>query len=65
MLAKRMHVRVVVPPSVTVFALVRPTASSRAAARGTVIDIGAGGISLLLLEGSRFDVPGLSGGGAR
>jgi hypothetical protein len=56
-LAKRHHVRVPVPATVTLFARVRAPGSAGPGARCLVTDISAGGLSAALMEGARVDVP--------
>jgi hypothetical protein len=57
-LGKRAHIRVVVPPSVVVYARLRKAGSTGAPIRCVLSDISAGGAALSLTEGMRFDLPG-------
>ena len=56
-LAKRAHVRVVLPPEVRVYCRVRHAGSTVAGARGMVSDISVGGLALTMTEGMRFEPP--------
>jgi hypothetical protein len=61
LLGKRMHVRVLVPPAVRVYAQVRTALGALSSARGVVADLSAGGMLVQFIEGGRFDLPSEGG----
>jgi hypothetical protein len=56
-LRKRMHVRVVIPTALTVYARIRARAGAGGACRGVVNDVSAAGMALAIIEGSRYELP--------
>jgi hypothetical protein len=55
-LRKRMHVRVVVPPTVTLYARVKASANARAHHRAFVNDVSAAGMGLTIIEAGRYEL---------
>jgi hypothetical protein len=60
-LGKRMHVRVLIPAAVRVYARVRSAGAVLGAARAVVTDVSAGGMAVTLIEGGRFELPSQGG----
>jgi hypothetical protein len=57
-LRKRVNVRVIIPPTVTLYARVRNSARAAASYRAVVNDISAAGMSLTVIEGGRYELAG-------
>jgi hypothetical protein len=56
-LRKRLNVRVVVPPTMALYARVRSSARATGVCRGVVGDLSAAGMAVTVIEGGRFELP--------